>query len=101
MSRLDINEDLSAFVGAWQHPVQRAAFLLCGDRQRAEDVVQTVLLRMCPRALRTSRSPTLVATRTTAASSSGNGRRAEGWGGSFPPPFEAHAGVSRSKTWRW
>ncbi|MGQ0847047.1 MAG: SigE family RNA polymerase sigma factor [Sporichthyaceae bacterium] len=38
-----------AFVAASQPRLTRIAYLMCGDWQRAEDVVQTVLARLYPR----------------------------------------------------
>lgn len=44
--RNEADEQFAAFVTSWQRRLERTAYLLCGDRHRAQDVVQTVLVRM-------------------------------------------------------
>lgn len=40
-----VDEDFAAFVGAHQHTLQRAAYLLCGEREQARDLTQEALTR--------------------------------------------------------
>lgn len=40
-----MSPDFADYVRARQHVLLRAAYLMCGDRQRAEDVVQEALLK--------------------------------------------------------
>lgn len=44
-----VDEDFAAFVGAHQHTLQRAAYLLCGDRELARDLTQEALTRTAQR----------------------------------------------------
>lgn len=40
-----VDEDFAEFVGAHQHTLQRAAYLLCGERELARDLTQEALTR--------------------------------------------------------
>ena len=44
-----VDEDFARFVGAHQHTLQRAAYLLCGDRELARDLTQEALTRTAQR----------------------------------------------------
>ncbi|WP_151525608.1 SigE family RNA polymerase sigma factor [Serinicoccus kebangsaanensis] len=44
-----VDEDFAVFVGAHQHTLQRAAYLLCGDRDLARDLTQEALTRTAKR----------------------------------------------------
>lgn len=44
-----VDPDFAAFVGAHQHTLQRAAYLLCGDRETARDLTQEALTRTAQR----------------------------------------------------
>ncbi|MFK5583218.1 SigE family RNA polymerase sigma factor [Serinicoccus sp. LYQ131] len=45
MRPVEVDEDFAAFVGAHQDKLQRAAFLLCGEREQARDLAQEALTR--------------------------------------------------------
>ena len=47
--RSEVDEDFARYVAARQHRFLRAAFLVCGDRDRAEDAVETAFARLAPR----------------------------------------------------
>ncbi|WP_298891729.1 SigE family RNA polymerase sigma factor [uncultured Serinicoccus sp.] len=47
--RIGEEDDFAVFVGAHQLTLQRAAFLLCGDREVARDLVQEALTRTAAR----------------------------------------------------
>lgn len=44
-----VDEDFAVFVDAHQHTLQRAAYLLCGDRELARDLTQEALTRTAQR----------------------------------------------------
>lgn len=48
-NRIDQHADFTAFAEACQHRLLRSAYLICGDRHLAEDLLQTALVKVALR----------------------------------------------------